>query len=64
MSRSAQIIVAVVWIVVLFVFWVDARRYITNQPWSPHLVLYDFGVGVAATVVVVVADRLIRRGRR
>jgi len=63
MSRGAQIIVAVVWIVVLLVFWFDAEQYVHNQPWFPHLIPYDFGVGVAATVVTVAADRLLRHRR-
>ena len=63
MSRGAQIVVAVVWVVVLLVFWVDARQYVLNQQWLPQVIPYDFGVGVVATVVTVAVDRLLRHRR-
>jgi hypothetical protein len=64
MSRTAQIVVAVVWIVVLLVFWVDAEQYVHSRPWLPEAIPYDFGVGVAATVMTVAADQFLRRRRR
>ena len=64
MSRTGQIVVAVVWIVVLLVFWVDAEQYVHNRPWVPQAIPYDFGVGVAVTVVTVAADRFLQHRRR
>jgi hypothetical protein len=64
MSCGAQTVVAVVWIVVLLVFVVDAQAYVHSRPWFPQAVPYDFGVGAAATVVTVVADRFLQHRRR
>ena len=64
MSRAAQIIVAVVWIIVLLVFSVDAGQYIHNRPWLPEVIPYDFGVGLVATALTIVADRFVGRRRR
>jgi hypothetical protein len=63
MSRGAQIIVAVVWIIVLLVFWVDAGQYIHNRPWLPEAIPYDFGVGLVATGLTIVADRFLGHRR-
>jgi hypothetical protein len=61
MSVQAQVAMAIVWIVSLTVVAVDAHQDVVSQPWLPWLIPLALGCGAAASVLIVLVDRLVRR---